>query len=189
MNLDFPITADLPLSIATRELGISNWKNLVSYIQKLPYGRNKNRQDLSLVLKEKKGSCSSKHGFLKAVAQENKQDAVTLILAIYKMNGENTGIGSVIETTGLSYIPEAHCYLKIENERIDITSSSAAFDNLKEVILSEIEITPDQVTTFKVAYHQEFLKNWIEEIQLNKTFEEVWEIRESCIQYLSSQSN
>ena len=189
MNLDFPITADLPLSIVTRELGISNWKNLVSYIQELPYGRNKNRQDLSLVLKEKKGSCSSKHAFLKAVAQENKQDAVTLILAIYKMNGENTGIGSVIEATGLSYIPEAHCYLKIENERIDITSSSAAFDNLKEAILSEIEITPDQVATFKVAYHQEYLKNWIEEIQLNKTFEEVWKIRESCIQYLSSQSN
>ncbi|MBL4664011.1 MAG: hypothetical protein JKY22_10775, partial [Flavobacteriaceae bacterium] len=48
-----------------RELGIHDWQMLTKFIQNLPYGRNQNRIDFSLVLSERKGSCSSKHAFLK----------------------------------------------------------------------------------------------------------------------------
>ncbi len=183
--MNFPITASKQLSKLTRELEIHNWGNLVNYVQKLPYGRNENRTDLSLVLKEKKGSCSSKHAFLREVAIENSQTNIQLVLAIYKMNAKNTNIGDVLEGSGLEYIPEAHCYLKINGERIDVTSNNASFKKIEKEIISEIIISPDQVADFKVKYHQDFIKTWILEKKIQKTFDEIWETREGCIQYLS----
>ena len=39
------------------------------------------------------------------------------------MNNLNTPkIGETILESGLEYIPEAHCYLKLNNQRIDITN-------------------------------------------------------------------
>ena len=73
-----------------------HWDELVSYIKELPYGRISNREDLTLVLSEQKGSCSSKHVLLKTVAVENQMEDVGLFIGIYKMTRENTpGIGSV----------------------------------------------------------------------------------------------
>ena len=51
--------------------------------------------------------------------------------------------------------------------------------------IEEIEIIPNQVSDFKVEYHKAFLKKWIEETNQNNTFEEIWEIREQCIEKLS----
>ncbi|CAM1345617.1 hypothetical protein [Tenacibaculum amylolyticum] len=185
MNLDFFITAKKPLSTEVRGKGITNWKDLVLYIQKLPYGRNKSRNDLSLVLKEGKGSCSSKHAFLKAIADEHEIESVKLVLAMYRMNATNTNIGDTLKDSAVRYIPEAHCYLKIDGERIDITSIGASFDKIEKTLLSEELIRPDQVATFKVNYHQEYLKDWIEKEEINASFNEIWELRERCIQYLS----
>lgn len=185
MELDFPIIENKPLSIEVRKQGLTNWKNLVTYIQKLPYGRNKNRKDLFLVLKEKKGSCSSKHAFLKAIADEHEIESVKLVLAMYRMDATNTNIGETLKDADVSYIPEAHCYLKIAGERIDVTSTEASFKKIEKALLTEELITPDQVAIFKVNYHQEYLKNWIKMEQINSSFEEIWELREHCIQYLS----
>jgi hypothetical protein len=51
------------LTLQLKNLGINNWNELTKYIQNLPYGRNANRKDLSLILTEQKGTCSSKHAF------------------------------------------------------------------------------------------------------------------------------
>ena len=98
------------------------------------------------------------------------------------MNEVNTpNIGNVLSENSIDYIPEAHCYLKINNTRTDITTLHANFTVLKNYILKEIEITPEQVADFKVNYHQKFLKNWIIENKLTYTFDELWGIREQCI--------
>jgi hypothetical protein len=85
---------------------------------------------------------------------------------------------------GLDYLPEAHCYLKLNNQRIDITSRQANFENIASDIIEEREIDAEQVTTFKVEYHQQFLKKWLAENDLQLNFDELWVIRESCIQQL-----
>jgi hypothetical protein len=166
--------------------GIDTWGQLVEYVRLLPYGRNSNRNDFSLVLKEEKGSCSSKHALLKLIANENNIPDVKLILAIYKMNKSNTpGIGLDLESYGLAYIPEAHCYLKLGDSREDYTTSSSTFDHLKNDILLEKEIDPLQVIEYKIDFHKKFITKWVNQESTSLSFEHVWLIREKCIKNLT----
>lgn len=173
------------LTNLVNEKDIATWNGLIEYTNNLPYGRNSNREDFSLVLKENKGTCSSKHAFLKKIADLNGFNNVQLILGMYKMNHLNTPkISNTILNKGLEYIPEAHCYLRLNNQRIDITSTNSDIDNLVNDIIEEIEIEPEQVGNFKVAYHKNFLKNWILQENIQMSFDEVWTIREICIKKL-----
>jgi hypothetical protein len=182
-QLTFNSTDNLTALIKEKE--IKNWSDLIEYTRNLPYGRNLNREDFSLVIKENKGTCSSKHSFLKKVADLNEFENVKLILGMYRMNHLNTPkIGNTILENGLEYIPEAHCYLKLSNQRIDITSNNSDIENLIGEIIEEIEIKPEQVNTFKVDYHKEYLHNWINENEIEMGFDKIWEIREQCIKKL-----
>jgi len=188
-NVNFSLMDKSPLSLLVYGKGIKDWKGLLEYVQNLPYGRNENREDLSLLLKEGKGTCSSKHAFLKRIADLNKISNVKLVLGIYKMNAKNTpGIGNEIEKSGLKYIPEAHCYLTIEGMRVDVTSASSSFEKVESVLLQEMEIEPEQIVNYKVEIHKEYLSKWILEQKLEMTFDELWFIRENCILNLSNQS-
>ncbi len=183
---NYPLNSEDKLTLLVKKNDINTWDQLTTFIANLPYGRNKNRTDFSLVLSEKRGSCSSKHALLKALADVNKVPNINLILGIYKMNQKNTpGIGNVLVENNLDFVPEAHCYLSIQEKRFDFTSSSSSITRIENDILSEIEITPNQVTKFKVDYHQKYLTNWLKETKLPYTFKEIWKIREQCIQNLS----
>jgi len=163
-----------------------NFDELIYKVKNIPYGRNTNRYDFSLVLSENKGTCSSKHAFLKNFADKNGIENVKLYIGIFKMNETNTPIlGDLLSKNNINYIPEAHCYLKINQVPVDATTSDSFYDKIKNDILEEIEIIPNQVSDFKVAYHKAFLKKWIEETNQNNTFEEIWKIREQCISKLS----
>ncbi|MBW4361731.1 hypothetical protein KZH69_14655 [Flavobacterium sp. NAS39] len=151
----------------------------------MPYGRNANRDDLSLVLIENKGTCSSKHAFLKEVANQNKIPNVKLIIGIYKMNESNTKIGKILTDNNIDFIPEAHCYLNISGERFDFTTRSSNFTKIKDDLLKEIEIEPYQVGEFKIKFHKNFIKKWLSDSNATITFEQLWAIREQCIIYLS----
>lgn len=182
------------LTLQLKKLGINNWNELTKYIQNLPYGRNENRKDLSLILTEQKGTCSSKHAFLKKIAELNKLEGIKLYIGIYKMNHSNTPkIGNVLSENEfdytLDYIPEAHCYLKINGIEHDFTNNTADFEKLRNYILEEIEIEPHQVNEFKVNYHQNFLRKWAEnQNKINDSvinFDAIWKIREICIANLT----
>ena len=170
--------------------GVTDWCATLEYVKTLPYGRNTNRHDLSLVLSEEKGTCSSKHAFIKRIADLNRVPNVKLYIGIYKMNAKNTaGVKAVLDQYQLNYIPEAHCYLEIEGQRMDFTFASGDFENIKSDLLKEIEIEPGQVGEFKVGFHKEYVKKWL--LEFNKTakkpyaFDEMWKIREKCIKSLS----
>lgn len=163
-----------------------NFETLIEKVKNIPYGRNANRYDFSLVLSENKGTCSSKHSFLKDFADKNEIENVKLYIGIFKMNETNTPkLGDLLSNNKIKYIPEAHCYLKINQVPVDVTTVDSFYDKIKQDIVEEIEITPNQVSDFKVTYHKAFLKNWIKETNQNNTFEEIWEIREQCISKLS----
>lgn len=162
-----------------------DFENLIERVKNMPYGRNANREDFSLVIAENKGTCSSKHAFLKDYANKNNITNVSLFIGIYKMNERNTKIGPILNEHHLEYIPEAHCYLKIDGKVVDVTSKDADFEKLRADLLEEIEIEPHQVADFKIKYHQDFIHNWIINNQINYKFEEIWKIRERCIEKLS----
>ncbi len=186
MHINNPLLSNDELTNFIKDHGIITWEELTKYIADLPYGRNSNRIDLELVIKEQKGTCSSKHAFLKHIANLNNITNIKLILGIYKMNHINTPkIGDELIKNDIDYIPEAHCYLKIDGHRKDFTSSSSNFENIKNDVLEEIEIQPEQVSDFKINYHKNYINQWVKQHNLMFNFEQVWLIREKCITNLT----
>jgi hypothetical protein len=149
----------------------------------LPYGRNKNKNDLSTVLNEMCGTCSTKHALLKQLCDENNFHDVKLFVGLFKMNKNNTPeVTDTLKRNKLKYLPEAHCYLKYHSSILDFTKSNskpAAFINF---LIEEMEIVPNQITGFKVAYHKNYLRTWLlQNSNINFTLSEIWKIREQCI--------
>lgn len=184
-EIKYKLNSNDDLTLLVKDKNIVYWKDLLIYIRELPYGRNTNREDFSLVIKELRGTCSSKHAFLKEIADRNGIEKVKLILGIYKMNENNTPkINNTLSKVGIKYIPEAHCFLKIENIVLDLTMNDSNFEKIKEDVIKEIEINADDVGEFKVEFHKNYLKNWIEKENMKISFEEIWKQREKCIRKL-----
>lgn len=180
--LNFPLSLDAPLSKLLLDEQITDFQSAIAYIHQLPYGRTSDRSDYRLILLENKGTCSTKHAFLKQLAIENHQEAVELYIGIYQMNETNTkGVGSVLSKYNLSYIPEAHTYLNINGNLLDITRTTENNTSFEDSLLTEQQILPHQIGDFKVNWHQNFLKQWIADEQLPYSFKEIWNIREECI--------
>ena len=105
---------------------------------------------------------------------------------MYRMSEQNTpGLGTVLSDHNMPYVPEAHCYLQVGSEKMDLTSKQANLDRIAGDILEELEIMPQQVGSYKVEYHKMFIRHWITREGIDATFEEIWAIREACIQQLS----
>lgn len=132
------------------------------HLCELPYGRNRYPDDPLAVLTEQRGTCSTKHALLRRLAMEQGIHLV-LVLGIYEMNERNTpGVGSILQMHGLESIPEAHCYVRVGDKRIDVTRQRARSD--AEPIsnfLYEEEIDPSQITIYKIGIHKSFLDQWI----------------------------
>lgn len=166
---------------------IKNWSSLLNYVRHLPYGRTQNTKSVISVLKEEKGTCSSKHALLKKIAQDYQLNHVKLILGLYRMTSINTpGIGDAIKDAGLDYLPEAHCYLNVFGKRIDLTNRNSSIGRIEDDLIKEIEIEPDQIGPYKVDLHKAFLTHWIEQNNIDLTLTQIWTIRETCIKNLSN---
>ena len=174
------------LSKRLLEMEVFSFNELIRFVQDLPYGRNANRANPDLILKELKGTCSTKHALVKKVALEQELNEVKLMLCMFKMNAKNTSkIANVLSKYNLEYIPEAHCVLQIDNQYLDITTSKSSYNKIAEEVIELVEIQPEQIGTFKVDYHQQFIKDWLTKANSNYSFNEFWGIREECILKLS----
>jgi len=183
---NFKISDKGVLSRQCQEYRVTNFIDVCNLVKELPYGRNSDRSDYNLVLKEQKGTCSTKHAFLKQLAIENGFEAMSLCIGIYKMNAINTiGIASVLDNYQLRYIPEAHTYLKYKEAIFDFTSANTSSNNFHDSIMYEETIKAEQIGDYKVNLHHQFLKSWIEENDIAFSFEDLWHIREQCILVLS----
>lgn len=186
MNTDYKLTSKDKLTELAKSKGIETWNELTEFIKNLPYGRNKNRTDFGLVLSEQKGTCSSKHALLKSIANLNNVPNIELIIGIYRMTELNTPkIGTELTYNSIEFIPEAHCYLKINGKRVDLTTKKSEFKKIEKDIIQEKEIEPEQVAEFKVAYHKKFIESWLKESDSEFEFDQIWQIREKCIENLT----
>ena len=158
-DLDFSLLSDGPLTCLARNNKLFTWRQLVAHVQALPYGRNANRSDFGLVLQEQQGSCSSKHALLQSIATENQADSIKLVLCMFQMNAENTPIlASLLQHYKIAFIPEAHCYLSVAGQRLDVTFPHSNIKTIEPFILSEQFIAPHQVIDDKITLHQNFIK-------------------------------
>jgi hypothetical protein len=161
-------------------LGIRDFRAAAAYVAGLPYGRNTDRGAALAVLREQRGTCSTKHALLRGLAIEQDLDA-QLMLAIYPMNAQNTpGVGDVLKKYGIAYIPEAHCYIRFNGKRVDATCRAG---RRVLTLVHEEEISPEQIGNYKVSLHRRFLRRWAEENADGYKYgvEELWQIREECI--------
>lgn len=80
-------------------------------------------------------------------------------------------------------------FLGLENTdwHLEFTASEespkSVFDQ-DDALVQEIEIEPEQVDIFKVEYHQSFIKDWLSNNKIDRSFDEIWDIREKCIRNL-----
>ncbi len=184
--LNYPIKSNEILSQKLRTLGINSMDEVLTYVQQMLYARISDKNNLELLLSEQRGTCSTKHAFVKKVAEENEDQDLQLIIGIYKMNRANTpGIKDELEKHNLAYMPEAHCYLKWNNKAIDITTPQSNFDKIAPALLEEHSIKSHQTGQYKVDLHQNYLLRWLPQQKLPFSFEQIWEIRENCIRRLS----
>ena len=180
---EFALDASRPLGAKFAALGIRDYRAAARHVRSLPYGRNSDRFDWRLVLDEARGTCSTKHALLAELARENGR-RVALALGVYEMDEANTpGIGAVLKTSGLSRVPEAHCYLTHEGARVDVTRQEGGGQT--QHFLHEEEIEPRQIGEYKVEAHKEFVRRWSEERGLDPGH--VWRVREECIAALADQ--
>lgn len=166
--------------------GVQTFHEAVLWVWKLTYGRTSDRSNYLLVPVEQRGACSTKHAFLSEIALE-QSIPLRLHIGIFLMNRDNTpGIGSILEDNGLTSIPEAHCYLKYENMRYDFTIyEEPPMSHPQLNFLYEELISSSQIGSYKVNLHQKWLKNWLRDSDHALPFENLWKIREKCIEALS----
>jgi hypothetical protein len=179
---DTPLDAPGPASEAFRRIGCASVRDAARHLHHLPYGRNSDRADYRRVIPEGRGTCSTKHALLAEVARE--QDVpVFLTIGIYDMGEANTpGVGPVLAAHGLDSIPEAHCYLSHSGHRVDITRSGTSPQIGITRFHEEWVIEPAQIGAHKVRLHQQYLRDWLSRSpDLPFSFEQLWQIRESCI--------
>lgn len=166
--------------------GITDFEAACAWIKSLPYGRNENKEDVLALFHERCGTCSTKHALLSRLAAEMNLTSVQLCMGIYRMNGTNTPpVAPVLAAAGLEYVPEAHVFLRISGEVMDVTVPQGALDFLPD-LLEERIITPENVPDDKMRWHRAFMTKWIDAQGLPQSLEEVWAIREACIAALAA---
>ena len=179
---DFELN-DGHFSALLKDKGITSFPEACTSIASLPYGRNSRRDDLSLVISEEKGTCSSKHGLLGRILEENNIDDIHLIAGIFLMSPETHPVlTDFFKGKPYSSIPEMHCYLRSEGQRYDFTSKDNRMPAIEPKIIREQRIEPHQTGDWKVKIHQEYIKGWLlRNPQIEMSFEEIWKEREECI--------
>ena len=184
---NFDIKSSLPVSKLFLDRQIKTFADACEFIKNLPYGRNENKNDLTTVFTDNRGTCSTKHALLRQLAIENNADNVRLKLGVFKMTKDNTPeVGNTLDKYDLKYIPEAHNYLTVDGEIVDCTKQNSSKDDFIADLLNEIEIEPNQITEFKVSYHKTILKDWLlNNPDITFDFTDLWTIREKCIADLS----
>lgn len=175
-----------PLTLDIIESGCVTWEDLVRSVRNFKYGRGTNRGDFEGVWYQRMGTCSTKHGFLYKVAQLNGYDSVELMVGMYLMTANNTPkVTRVLEQFQLDGIPEAHCYLKIGAQYLDATSNHSSYELIAADLMHEQKIEPEFLVSEKVDFHRKFFETWNHDSNSGYSDEELWSIREQCIEAMS----
>lgn len=185
---DLQLTNNDELSALFNDKGCNSFHQALSYVKNIPYGRNNDKKDISIVLKDGFGTCSTKHALLKRIADKYGCSDIKLMMGIFKMDAHYApSIKPILDKYALPYMPEAHNYLMYKGLRIDCTNKRSHPRDFEGSLLDEAEIVPTQITDYKVSYHKAFLVRWLEVNNIQTMpLDELWQIREDCIAAMST---
>ena len=105
-------------------LGISSFIDACRYVHELPYGYNSDRDDLMILFKENKGTCTTKHAVISTLAIELNLP-IEKHVGIYAMTEDIvTGSKEILEKYNLPYIPMIHCFLVYGEYKVDLSEGN-----------------------------------------------------------------
>lgn len=121
---DRAITLSGSISMEFLRLGINRFHQACRWVQELPYGYNTNRDDIMVLFKERKGSCTTKHAVIATLARELGL-SIRKYIGIYPMTDDLvTGSGELLARFELPYLPMVHCFLGDGTHRVDLTEGN-----------------------------------------------------------------
>jgi hypothetical protein len=131
---DSPVGDKGLVSAEFRRRHITTFQAACSFVHRLPYGYNSDRDDLMILFKEGKGSCTTKHAVIATLAEEIGLPVVKTI-GIYAMTETIvTGTQAILEAYDLPFIPMVHCFLVGHGLRVDLTQGN---DNGKNTAIED----------------------------------------------------
>jgi len=121
---DREISGDGTISRAFRSLDINSFIEACKFVHELPYGYNSNRDDLMILLKERFGSCTTKHATIATLAKELTLP-ISRGVGVYAMTEALvTGTGRILADYNIPYVPMIHCYLEFNGRKVDLTEGN-----------------------------------------------------------------
>ena len=154
---------------------VGDLRQAAGLVQGLPYGRNHRRDDPALVLMEGRGTGSSKHACLATLGLELGVD-LGLTLGICRMSAStDPSVGPILAAAGVDWMPQAHCYLRVGEHRVDLTGG---LPERTVELLHEEPIQPDQTADYKDDLHRRFIAARAAELGCDA--EALWALREAC---------
>ena len=121
---DFEIKNSGRISTKFLELGIKSFKEACNYVHRMEYGYNTNYEDDTILFKECKGTCTTKHGVIALLAKEHDVPLFRYV-GIYKFTEEiSSGANTILEKYKLPFIAMIHCFLVYQQNRFDLTEGN-----------------------------------------------------------------
>lgn len=158
-----------------------NFHEAIDYVYQLKYAPPSEPFNFKLILEEEKGTCSTKHALLVALATELDLP-VQLGLGIYNLTPLRFPlIKDILKKFKIPYIPESHNFMIYNNKFLDITFPGACTLLLPTDIIQAEIILPEQITSYKAEMHKHYLNKWFKENAFSFTLEEFYEARRLCI--------
>jgi len=134
-----------PVSAKFLELGVTSFQQACAFVHQLPYGYNSDRENLMILFRERKGTCTTKHAVVATLAEELGLP-VKKNVGIYKMTEALvTGADAILERHRLPYLPMIHCFLASGQHRVDLTEGNR---NGKNGPVSTFLFTQEVAPTF-----------------------------------------
>lgn len=165
-------------------IGMSDFYQAINHIHQFPYGRTSDRANYHLVLKEQRGTCSTKHALIAELAR-SLSIPLNLRLGLILLDEENTPkIAPILKKYQLTELPETHTYLVYQGSRLDITFPNGTNYQMNYPLLKEVFISPQETGDFKITWHEDAIREWLTSQTLNYDLAEIWKIRELCISVL-----
>ncbi len=185
---DFPLVRPAKLSQLFANYNITCFSGAVAYLRKLPYRRTSESRDLASVITESGGSFTARNALLVQLSREQGRKDLSLSLCTHEFDRSCPGVCDILNEKKLESLPDAQGCVQYQGQMFTMADHSLC---LETEVLTEIEIAPAQIGTFKRRYHQNYLNNWIQLERFSQVWSvgELWEIRSQCLQQVAQQWN
>lgn len=121
---DRGLGGDGPVQDAFRRSGIGSFHDACLWVHRLPYGEALPGPPVSALLTGLRGTCTTKHAAIAALAAELRL-AVQRQIGFYRMDAAMVpGIDTLLTPLGLSFVPAVHCFLDGMGTTIDLTAGN-----------------------------------------------------------------